>query len=164
MKANGDMGKYIDELKVSGRTGSMLVCIQGKRDERIFGEIYSSGLSAPVPFMDVGDLVLKMDEICGWLGVPAGTTAPRFMNREMGRKYRRATAQRPEINRDRLLGRSGQIPSEQLLKAREVLSISVRYRQDFSMQGSVRGKLTEGKTVNFRSGLELMRMMRMIEV
>ena len=57
-----------------------------------------------------------------------------------------------------------QIPFKQALKAREVLIVYVKYRQFSSLQGSIRGKITKGKVVNFRSALELMRMISMIQL
>ena len=55
------------------------------------------------------------------------------------------------------------MPFQQALKAREVLAVYIKFRQNSSMQGSIRGRLTQGKIVNFRSGLELMRMLCMIQ-
>ena len=49
-------------------------------------------------------------------------------------------------------------------KAREVLIAIVKYRQNSTLQGSIRGRLTKSMDVNFRSALELMRMMQMMEI
>ena len=45
-----------------------------------------------------------------------------------------------------------------------LLIVYVKYRQFSSLQGSIRGKITKGKVVNFRSALELMRMISMIQL
>ena len=164
MRQDNDIVNCIEELAASDRSSTVLVCIQGEMDDRIYGEIYSYHLNGPVMFMDIGDLILKIDEICSWLGAPLRTSTPRFMNREMERRYRRSRKKMPEITTERLLDLNMRIPYTQLDKVKEVLVVYVKYRQDFSMQGSVKGRLTEGKTINFRSALELMRMMRMIRL
>ena len=164
MRQDNDIVNCVEELAASDRSSTVLVCIQGALDDRIYGEIYSCHLNDPVIFMDIGDLILKIDEICSWLGVPLRTSTPRFMNKEMERQYRKSRKKIPEIAKERLLNLNMPIPYTQLVKAKEVLVIYVKYRQDFSMQGSVKGRLTEGRTVNFRSALELMRMMRMIRL
>lgn len=48
--------------------------------------------------------------------------------------------------------------------AREVVPVYVEYRQNASLQGFVRGKITEEQRVSFRSGLELMRMFSMVKM
>ena len=126
--------KRIEELIVSDRASTMLVCIQGTREGEPWGEIYNCYLREPVLFNGAGDMVLKLDEMCNWVGAPHPTTDYRFLNREMERQYR------------------------------EVLVVYIKYRQNSSLQGSVRGRITKGEVVSFRSALELMRMVRMIQV
>lgn len=135
--------KRIEELVVSDRSSTMLVCVQGTEE---------------------GDLVLKLDEMCNWVGMPHATTDPRFLNLETERRYREASSHHPQADRSNLTYTMDQIPFKQALKAREVLIIYVKYRQFSSLQGSIRGKITKGKVVNFRSALELMRMISMIQL
>lgn len=45
----------------------------------------------------------------------------------------------------------------------QLAEYSCRRQQNASLQGSVRGKLTKGITVHFRSALELMRMINMVK-
>ena len=42
--------------------------------------------------------------------------------------------------------------------------IAIVNTAEFTLQGSIRGRLTKSVDVNFRSALELMRMMQMMEI
>ena len=156
--------KRIEELVVSDRSSTMLVCIQGTEEGEVYGEIYSCYLKEPIWFSGVGDMVLKLDEMCNWVGAPQSTTDYRFLNREMERQYREDSAHHPQVSRDNLVYSIDRIPFQHALKAREVLVVYIKYRQNSSLQGSVRGRITKGEVVSFRSALELMRMVRMIQV
>lgn len=156
--------KRIEELIVSDRASTMLVCIQGTREGEPWGEIYNCYLREPVLFNGAGDMVLKLDEMCNWVGAPYPTTDYRFLNREMERQYREDSARHPQVSRDNLVYSVDRIPFPHALKAREVLVVYIKYRQNSSLQGSVRGRITKGEVVSFRSALELMRMVRMIQV
>lgn len=163
MSRNEDAVRQIEDLLVSDRASTMLICIHGGRGTGIYGEICSCYLREAVEFKGVGDLILRLDGICNWLGTPSYTTEPRFLNKEMEKRHQAADSVHPEIVRDKQMGGLEQIPFRQALKAREVLVVYIKYRQNSSMQGSIRGKLTQGQIVNFRSGLELMRMLCMIQ-
>lgn len=163
MSRNEDTVRRIEDLLVSDRASTMLVCIHGGRGTGIYGEICSCYLRETVEFKGAGDLILKLDEICNWLGAPSCTTQPRFLNRDMENRYQAGGTPRPEIIRDKQMGGLEQVPFQQALKAREVLVVYIKFRQNSSKQGSIRGRLTQGKIVNFRSGLELMRMLCMIQ-
>ena len=156
--------KRIEELIVSDRASTMLVCIQGTREGEPWGEIYNCYLREPVLFNGAGAMVLKLDEMCNWVGAPYPTTDYRFLNREMERQYREDSAHHPQVSRDNLVYSIDRIPFHHALKAREVLVVYIKYRQNSSLQGSVRGRITKGEVVSFRSALELMRMVRMIQV
>lgn len=156
--------KRIEEFVVSDRASTVLACIQGTGEGGPYGELYNCYLKEPVIFSGAGDMVIKLDEICNWVGAPQRTTDSRFLNEEMERRYRNISSSHPEVSRSNLEFNIEQIPFHGALKAREVLVIYVKYRQYSSMQGSIRGRLTLGKIVNFRSGLELLRMMEMIEL
>ena len=102
--------------------------------------------------------------MCNWVGAPYPTTDYRFLNREMERQYREDSAHHPQVSRDNLVYSIDRIPFQHALMAREVLVVYIKYRQNSSLQGSVRGRITKGEVVSFRSALELMRMVRMIQV
>lgn len=78
-----DIDKYLEDMAVSGWFSIMLICVQGKGRDGVYGHICSYYLEDPVPFDGTGDMVLKMDGICDWLGAPQRTTEPRFLNKEM---------------------------------------------------------------------------------
>ncbi|MCD7992775.1 MAG: hypothetical protein LUK37_13765 [Clostridia bacterium] len=156
--------KRIEELVVSDRASTVMVCVQGVGEGGLYGEMYNCYLKDSVRFCGVGDMVLKLDDICEWVGAPQRTTEPRFLNTEMEKKYRIAVSQHPEVDRNNLVYSINEIPFQNALKAREVLVVYVKYRQNSSLQGSIRGRLTKGEIVSFRSGMELIRMMQMIEI
>lgn len=156
--------RRIEELVVSDRASTMMICMQGSRDGEPYGELYSCYLKEPVLFSGAGDMVLKLDEMCNWLGAPQRTTDPRFLNAQMERRYRRDSSAHPEATRDNLIYSIDEIPFQHALRAREVLVVYIKYRQYSSIQGSIRGRLTKGEIVSFRSALELMRMVRMVEM
>lgn len=155
--------RRIEELLVSGRVSTMMVCIHGIRKGGPWGEIYNCYLQDPVLFEGAGDMVLKLDQMCEWIGSPKRTAYPRFLNGEMEERYRLSELDSPEVLDQSMIYGLDSIPFEPALRAREVLVVYVKYRQNASIQGSIRGRLTRGNVVNFRSGLELMRMMEMLE-
>ena len=82
----------------------------------------------------------------------------------MKKRYEIAAAAHPQGLKDRMLDRGSLMPFPEAQKAKEVLIAIVKYRQNSTMQGSIRGRLTNSVDVNFRSALELMRMMQMMEI
>lgn len=126
----------------------------------VYGDIYNHNFKENIPFNGIGDMALKIDLICSWLNTPQVTTEPRFLSREMGKRYRESYSNSPEQNRQ--ADNKGHIDYERVINFKELLVICVKYRQNASLQGSVRGKLTKGITVHFRSALELMRMLSMV--
>lgn len=160
---NGDAVRQTEDFIVPDRASTMLVCIHGGREAGIYGDICSCYLKDAVKFEGAGDLVLKLDRICSWLGAPCSKAGPRFLNRDMEKQYQTMAAAPLEIIRDKQMGGLDQIPFHQALQAREVLAVYIKFRENSSIQGSIRGRLTGGKIVSFRSGLELMRMLCMIQ-
>ena len=148
----------------SDRETIILLCIHGVSDQGVYGDIYNHNFKENIPFNGIGDMVLKIDQICNWLNTPRATTEPRFFSREMEKQYRESYSDPPEenVNTDSEAS-GGDIDYERVANAKELLVIWVKYRQNASLQGSVRGKLTKGITVHFRSALELMRMISMVE-
>ena len=154
----------LKDLDKFDRAAIVLLCIHGVSAHGVYGEIYHHNFKENIPFNGIGDMVLKIDQICNWLNTPRATTEPRFFSREMEKQYRESYSDSPEknVNADSEVSR-GEIDYERVANAKELLVIWVKYRQNASLQGSVRGKLTKGVTVHFRSALELMRMIRMVE-
>ncbi|HCD45325.1 MAG TPA: hypothetical protein DEQ64_16660 [Lachnoclostridium sp.] len=54
--------------------------------------------------------------------------------------------------------------SSRAITAKETLIVKIEHRQNASIQGRVIGKLTKKQYVNFRSALELMRMLNEVVI
>lgn len=52
------------------RTGTMLVFLQGEDACGLYGSIVNGFLKEPVRFHGLGDLILRLDEICDWINCP----------------------------------------------------------------------------------------------
>ena len=150
--------KGLDEFD---RGAIVLLCVRGVSDGVIYGEMYNYNFKENIPFYGIGDMVLKIDQICSWLNTPRMTTEPRFFTREMEKRYIEFYSKSPEQN---VKGDGMErIDYERVVNAKELLVIHVKYRQNASLQGSVKGKLTKGITIHFRSALELMRMVDVVK-
>ena len=146
------------------REAILLLCIHGVSVHGVYGDIYNHHFKENIPFDGIGDMVLKIDQMCNWLNIPRATTEQRFLSREMEKQYREFYSESFEqkVKSDSEISRGG-IDYERVANAKELLVIWVKYRQNASLQGSVRGTLTKGITVHFRSALLLMRMISMEE-
>jgi hypothetical protein len=147
------------------RISTMLICFHEEKDGNLYGEILNCYIDEPVGFFGVGDLILKLDEICDWVGTPQPTTNPRFLNKKMLEGYAFRTKEKNilPVKAKIQLQDSKKLSSRAHL-AKETLLVKIEYRQNASIQGRVIGKLTKKKYVNFRSALELMRMLEEIVV
>lgn len=113
------------------RCSSMLVQVRGKRDQIIYGEIWSAFAKHPISFEGVGDMVVKMEEIYDLAEEYPAREIPRLLNGEMD-----------------------------LSGTKALMVVDIRSRDNYSMQGTARGPSTGGRYVYFHSALELMRMIR----
>jgi len=147
------------------RISTMLICFHEEKDGNLCGEILNCYIDGAVRFFGVGDLILKLDEICDWVGTPQPTTNPRFLNKKMSEKYANRTREKNilpvkakiQLQDSKTLGSRAHL-------AKETLIVKIEFRQNASIQGRVIGKLTKKKYVNFRSALELMRMLEEIVI
>lgn len=114
---------------------SMLVYIYGRNGSEPYGEIVSYYLNGPEVFQNTGELILKMEDICNRLDNSEG-----------------------DINI--LLDHGRQSSGSRAARGKALLAVDVRHRYHSSLQGKVRGSLTDWKYVGFRSGMELMRIFR----
>lgn len=164
------MARYEDAVGASkaedriSRTVSILACIHGADNGGIYGKLVNFYLREPVEFAGVGELVLKADLICDWLDGQEQKIEGPFLNNEMKRKFRKKYNEDAKVSVDCLLNWQGNPAYSEATHAKEVLIISIDFRRNFSMQGRVRGRLTGGRYVCFRSALELLRMLNMIEI
>lgn len=145
------------------RISTMLVCIHGRKEGALYGEILNCYMEYPVPFKNEGELILRIDEMCDWIGTPHPSTEPRFLNDAMEKEFmeqRKLKSNVPIKAKVRFQDSSSLVSYS--VKARATLLITVEYRLHSSLQGRVQGKMTNGKAVGFRSAMELMRMMEAI--
>lgn len=129
------------EMKFSGAK-YILVCIHGMNEKGIYGKLVNFYLKNPVDFDGAGDLVLKADMICDQLETPELSA---------------------EAVENLLDGRRNLIYPE-AMQAKELLDIYIDCRRHFSLQGRIRGRMTEGHYINFRSALELLKMLELIKI
>lgn len=147
-------------LTETDRISTMLICFHEEKDGNLYGEILNCYIDEPVWFSGVGDLILKLDEICNWIGTPQPTTNPRFLNRIMAEEYIYRTQGRNRLPvKAKIQLQDSKTLGSRAHLAKETLIVKIEFRQNASMQGRVIGRLTKKKYVNFRSALELMRML-----
>ena len=165
MEKNEEIQGICYNMTVTDRISTMLICFHGKKGEDFYGEILNCYIDSPVCFFGIGDLILKLDEMCDWIGTPQSTMQPRFLNKKMAEQYTRRTKEKNEILvKTNIQLQDSTIMSSQAIRAKETLLVKIEYRQNASMQGRVIGNLTSKKYVNFRSALELMRMIKEIGI
>ena len=146
------------------RTGTMLVFLQGQDACGLYGSIINGFLREPVKFHGLGELILRLDEICDWINCPRRVSEPRFFNEWMKKEFLESQNSHPEAERENCLPEMDLNACIRAFSAREVVMVYVGYRQNASLQGFVRGRVTEEQYVSFRSALELMRMFSMIQI
>lgn len=146
------------------RIGTMLVFLQGQDELGLYGTIVNGYLKEPVSFHGIGNMILSLDEICDWINSPRRGSEPRFLNRQMKKDFEERHSKKPEIDQENKLFGMDLEAYIQTFRAKDVLMITIEYRQNASLQGSVCGKVTDEQRVSFRSALELMRMLSQLDL
>ncbi|WP_312442821.1 hypothetical protein [Lacrimispora sp.] len=147
------------------RVSTMLICFNGRNGENLYGEILNCYIDGPVSFSNVGELILKLDEICDWVGTPQPSADPRFLNKKMSEEYAYRTKRKNNIPvKAKVQLQDSMALSSRAITAKETLIVKIEHRQNASIQGRVIGKLTKKQYVNFRSALELMRMLNEVVI
>lgn len=148
-------------MQKTDRVSAMLICIHGEKEGEIYGNILNCYLKSPVAFQNLGDLILKLDEMCNWLRTPQYSMEPRFLNKEIEKKYWERVDMKKfeQIKSEFKCLNTSQIFS-QVVKAQKTLLVKIEFRLQASLQGHVIGKITKGRYIGFRSALELMRMIK----
>ncbi|MFT4006366.1 MAG: hypothetical protein QM683_12325 [Lacrimispora sp.] len=160
-----DIQKSCENMITTDRVSTMLICFHGKKGADLYGEILNCYIDRPVWFFSLGDLIIKLDEICDWIGTPHPSTEPRFLNRKMADQYKERTKGSNKVPvKATIQLQDSTALSSRAIRARETLIVKIEYRLNSSMQGRVMGKLTNKEYVSFRSALELLRMLREIVV
>ncbi len=165
MIKNEEMQNVCRDMIITDRVSTMLICFHGKEEGNLYGEILNSYIDKPICFFGVGDLILKMDEICDWIGTPHPSTEPRFLNKKMSEEYTYRTRGKNKVPiKAKVQLQDSQTLSSRAIRAKETLIVKIEHRQNASMQGIVLGRLTGKQYVGFRSALELMRMIKEIVI
>ncbi len=91
-------------------------------------------------------MILKLDEICDWIGSPQPTTEPRFLNKKMAEQYALRTRRNNRIpEKASIQLQNSMVLYSQASRAKNTLLIKIEFRQNATMQGRVIGKLTSKK-------------------
>ena len=141
----------------------MMIRITQKEGPVIAGKIWHACLDHPAEFAGVGQLILRMEEICDREGLVLMEEEPRFLNEGMRRRHYH---KRKQQSMEKPASEPLAFLDDQELhsgKTKVLLVVNVRSRRNHTMQGTVWGPLTKGMYVGFRSALELMRMIDLIE-
>lgn len=153
------MGEEMQNGKLLySRASTMLVFLQGQDEHGVYGHIRNGYLAECVEFHGAGDLVLKIDKICDWIGSPRRAADPRMMNAKMRQQFQAHEDEHPEVSGNNIFLNMNLDAYMGTVSAEETLVVCVEFRQNASLQGWVTGPLTDDQSVSFRSGLELMRM------
>lgn len=138
---------------------TMFICLTGEQD----GFISHYNLRRTIPFHHFGELLWRLDEICGLLGTPERQETYRTLKKRRGIKHEPAFAGLPAeygetvTTKDRL--QEGSFAGSWEVRPRQVLQLYLVRRDHLSLQGGIRGKLTGGEWICFRSALELLHLL-----
>lgn len=134
------IGRYMKH-----RSLDLLVLVQGVKAGELYGGIACSHLPEPVPFGNIRELILQIDR----LGRQMTTLSRegRFHNQE----------------EDLIQKDSEERAKTYTFKPRDFFHLNLIGMEHDSLQGWIRGQVTKGKHVCFRSALELMAMLSSIE-
>jgi len=136
-----------ENIGVGRRTEActVLVSISEIREGGLYGHILHRSLKIPVPYHGTCDLVLKLDAVSRRFGLPG---SEQLLPAEC----------QGEIAEDRWM-KPGWGSEFYHLGTQETLYVQIAGRQNYSLQGRIRGNLTGGNYVRFRSGMELMQLL-----
>lgn len=118
----------------SSMTRSMLVLVHYDEKGSCHGVVQSSLPGCERPFRDLGELVLAVDELC-----------------------RELESEREGLEAIPTFGKS---PFDGLAsRADDILTIEIERRDYETLQGRVRGRITDGRSIRFPSALALIRLL-----
>lgn len=139
------------------RSADLLVLIQGSRGQELYGSVAHEALQAPVPYGNIRELLLILDAIGRELGLSPSQEGFRTLNGKEDSGLGSAKPDWRTVDGEDEENRFwSQIYAQ---RPREFFQLRLMGMQNNSLQGSVRGRLTEGRYVYFRSALELMSML-----
>lgn len=119
-----------------------------ERNEEWKGKIFNSILEEGIPFNNVVDLLMKLDDLMDFLGYPQRSTEIRSFQR----------VERKTIMKKRGRLNHMEMPFDEEQRGKKATFIvKIAFRQNSSWQGEVTW-VDENKTEKFRSALELIRL------
>lgn len=149
----------------------MLVLVQGSRGRELYGSVAHTGLPEPVPYGNIRELLLALDAIGRRLGLSSPEGGLRTLGGGTGggrggprpERKRDMEEEREQEGGDRD-GESRFLRQLYAGRPREFFQLRLTGMHNSSLQGSLRGRLTGGRYVYFRSALELMSMLSAVRL
>lgn len=128
-----------------GTPWGIILCIDYYQDEKMNGRIYHRYQTEPIRFEGMTEALFAIDEFFDRLGYPfPGTESHYFIKRQKEQKIKMTR----KLSDEEMLKNNGD---------KGTFIIRVEQRQHSSWQGRITW-VEEGKTENFRSALELIKM------
>lgn len=157
----GELTTASEIRRITDCIRAALICIDGEKEGEIHGKIQNCYLKSPISYYNLGDLILKLDEMCNWLKTPHYAMEPRFFNKETKERYWKRVEQKKN---EQVKGKFECLNTSQTfskeVKTQKTLLVKIEFRQNASLQGYVMCKSMKGQSIKFRSALELMRMIK----
>lgn len=124
------------------------------------GRFYTRYEAEPVSFRNAGDLLERLEGFYNWLGYPQAS----MENRSFQKPLRRKTSKRAASVQENRTGKKGErivVGEEEAMNKHQgqkaTFVVRIQYRQNASWQGQVTWA-EQNKTVQFRSALELLKL------
>lgn len=144
-KMGKDNGSVSNTGNYIGTPWGIILCVDYYRDEKINGRIYHRYQTEPIRVGGMTEAVFEIDAFFDRLGYPfPGTESHYFIKHEKKQRIKMAR----KLSDEEMLKNNGE---------KGTFIIRVEQRQHSSWQGRVTW-VKEGKTENFRSALELLKM------
>ena len=144
-KMGKDNGSVSNTGNYIGTPWGIILCVDYYRDEKINGRIYHRYQTEPIRVGGMTEAVFEIDAFFDRLGYPfPGTESHYFIKHEKKQRIKMAR----KLSDEEMLKNNGE---------KGTFIIRVEQRQHSSWQGRVTW-VEEGKTENFRSALELLKM------
>lgn len=144
-KMGKDNGSVSNTGNYIGTPWGIILCVDYYQDEKINGRIYHRYQTEPIRVGGMTEAVFEIDAFFDRLGYPfPGTESHYFIKHEKKQRIKMAR----KLSDEEMLKNNGE---------KGTFIIRVEQRQHSSWQGRVTW-VEEGKTENFRSALELLKM------
>lgn len=126
----------------------IVICVEQKSSKDMQGKFYHAYSRQAIAFDSAEQLILQMDRFFNQLRYPFPATKERVFQKYETRGIKNMAKMKKVVDDKKLLEQHGDAGT---------FIVRVRYRQNSSWQGDVTW-VEENKTLNFRSALELLKM------